>query len=559
MNKKIMKSNRQLLIFLLSVSVFSLNAQLLQEAMLKTENERFEEAGIILKALCTKEPGSGENWFYYGENFFKQAALDDFKTQDADSAMKMYQKGFDVNPTNPLPYIGMGKINLLQGKEKEANANFYKASTLIDPKKPNPSYQLRLAEAHIAVPKFKNADEAIKILNGMMKTDSKNPEVHVLMGDALFAKNIGDQGMTVKSYDKAFELDKKLCKAILKKGIIYKLAHNEKLGLQYFQEALKVDSTFAPAYRVMAELYHDFGKNERALENMKKYVKFNPSEAAKKRLVEFKFVLKAYKEVIPMILDLQKNGMVNCYLNRYLGWAYYEAGDKFEKDAYKKGLEALDKFFTCEGPNFSYLPQDYKYRGLLISKAFKDSMPMLENAVAVLKQAIDVGKDANCELWTDIGGLYMKMKKYTDAINAFNTKASCSTGMNGQDYYGVGRAYYFNNDCVNADTAFGSLIKTAPTNAIGYLWRAKANTCLDSKSDKNLAKPWYEKYFDLVKPEDRATPANKSNIIEAADYMAFYYYKQKDKEKLKSFVDVIQLLDPTNKKISLYNKFYNGK
>lgn len=66
-----------------------------------------------------------------------------------------------------------------------------------------------------------------------------------------------------------------------KKGIIYKLAHNEKLGLQYFQEALKVDSTFAPAYRVMAELYHDFGKNERALENMKKYVKFNPSEAAK--------------------------------------------------------------------------------------------------------------------------------------------------------------------------------------------------------------------------------------------------------------------------------------
>lgn len=79
---------------------------------------------------------------------------------------------------------------------------------MIDPKKPNPSYQLRLAEAHIAVPKFKNADEAIKILNGMMKTDSKNPEVHVLMGDALFAKNIGDQGMTVKSYDKAFELDK---------------------------------------------------------------------------------------------------------------------------------------------------------------------------------------------------------------------------------------------------------------------------------------------------------------------------------------------------------------
>lgn len=94
--------------------------------MLKTENERYEEAGIILKALCNKEPGSGENWFYYGENFFKQAALDDFKTQDADSAMKMYQKGFDVNPTNPLPYIGMGKINLLQEKKKKRTQIFIK-------------------------------------------------------------------------------------------------------------------------------------------------------------------------------------------------------------------------------------------------------------------------------------------------------------------------------------------------------------------------------------------------------------------------------------------------
>ena len=336
------------------------------------------------------------------------------------------------------------------------------------------------------------------------------------------------------------------------------MARNEKLGLQYFQEALKVDSTFAPAYRVMAELYHDFGKDARALENMQKYVKFNSSDGAKKRLVEFMFVMKMYKEVIPMILELQKNGMKNCYLYRYLGWSYFEAGEKFEKDAYKKGMESMDNFFSCFGPEFKYLPQDYKYKGLLISKAFKDSVPMLEKSIAELKRAIEIDKDANCDLYTDMGIIYIKMKKFTDAIASFKMKTGCPGGMNGNDYFHMGRALVNGpQDYVAADTAFGSLIKIAPTNPKGYIWRAKVNTYLDPKSEKALAKQWYEKYFDMIKPEERAN--NKADVLEATEYLAFYWYKQKDKEKLRSFVDVIQLLDPTSKKITEYKKYLDGK
>ena len=68
-----------------SASVLQMaNAQNLQEAITKTENERFDLAGAEFRQLISKEPSKGENYFYYGENFFKN--------NNPDSALIMYKK-----------------------------------------------------------------------------------------------------------------------------------------------------------------------------------------------------------------------------------------------------------------------------------------------------------------------------------------------------------------------------------------------------------------------------------------------------------------------------------
>jgi hypothetical protein len=555
-----MKTKHTILGLLFGAALITANGQTLQEAISKTDNERFEEAINSYKSLTTKEPNNGEYWFYFGESYFKRASLDDFLTGDVDSAMTMYKKGFDINSTNPLPYIGIGKILLIRGNEKEANSNFYKASTLIDPKKPNPSHQLRLADAYLSVPKYRNPDEALKILDVLMKTDGKNPEVHIVRGDALFYKNSGNAGDAVKSYEKAFELDKKSCRAILKQGKIYKMARNEKLGLEYYQRAIKVDSLFAPAYREIAELYHQFGYDAKALENYKKYVQFNNSDGAKKRLVEFMFLMKMYKEVIPMILDLQAKGMKSCYMWRYLGYSYYEAGEKFEKDAYKKGYDAIDKFFTCAGADFKYFPSDYKYKGLLISKAYKDSLPMMNMAISELKKAIDIDKDANCDLWGDIGAIYIKMDKYAESIEAYKNKAACPNGLKGQDFYNFGRAYYFNKDYVMADTTFKMLVKAVPGNPLGSFWVFRAEQMLDQKNEKWLAKTAAENYYSAIKPEDRTAPANKANLSEALDYLINESINgSKNNDKAKEYLDQLQKIDPKYSKIPGFKKLLGIK
>ena len=52
------------------------NAQTLKEAVVKTDNERFESAASDYRALIAKEPTKGDNYFYFGENYFRKGDLD---------------------------------------------------------------------------------------------------------------------------------------------------------------------------------------------------------------------------------------------------------------------------------------------------------------------------------------------------------------------------------------------------------------------------------------------------------------------------------------------------
>src|ERR1700749_5307636 len=89
-----------------SASIFQLaNAQNLQDAITKTENERFDLAAADFRQLIAKDPAKGDNYFYYGENFFKN--------NNPDSALIIYKKGADAQPTNALNFFGIGKELLL--------------------------------------------------------------------------------------------------------------------------------------------------------------------------------------------------------------------------------------------------------------------------------------------------------------------------------------------------------------------------------------------------------------------------------------------------------------
>jgi tetratricopeptide (TPR) repeat protein len=534
---------------LLSAGLFLANisfAQTLQDAIKKSENERYQAAGVEFKGLIAAESTKGDNYFYYGENFFNNG--------DLDSANMFYQKGVDLNATYPLNYVGLGKVLWYNGKSAEAKTQFFKAATLGGNK--NTEVMRKTAEAYINSDN-KNLDEAITLLNAAIKIDPKNAENHLLMGDALLEKNPTEGGPAIKEYDKFTELNPKSPKGILRAGKLYQRGRNYQLALDLYKKAQELDPNYAPAYREKAELYHLAGQKANAVESYKKYLELNNSDEARERYAGFLLNNKQYAEAITEIESLQKGGASSLYLDRYLGYAYAEVGNKADADAYKKGLNAISHFFekSSKVSKFKYLGTDYMYKGILLAKTGQDSV-----GVAEMEKAITVDPKLDGEITALIASTWMKARNYDKAIEAYLRKAGNDPkNLTGQDYFELGRAYYFGpKDFVKSDSAFSKLTQAIPTFATGYFWRGKANVQQDPKNEKWLAKPHYEKGLELVKPEERAG-SNKTNVIEACEYLGYYNLTVKDNAKAKEYFTIIKDLDPNNKKQIDFFKSPQGK
>lgn len=531
-------------------------AQTLQEAIAKTENERYQAAAADFRALISKEATKGDNYFYYGENFFKSG--------DLDSANIYYQKGAEVNATYPLNYVGLGKVLWYKGKTADAKTQLFKAATLGANK--NAEVMRKTAEIYIDADN-KNLDEAITLLNAAIKLEPKNAENHLLMGDALLEKNPTEGGPAVKEYDKFTELSPKSPKGILRAGKLYQRGRNYQLALDLYKKAEGIDATYAPAYREKAELYHLAGQKANAVESYRKYLELNNSDEARERYAGFLVNNKQYAEAIAETEKIQAAGNTNKFLDRYLGYSYAELGNKTDTAAYTKGLKAMNRFFEKAGTGFKYNAMDYKYRGLLLSRTGKDSLGIIE-----MEKAASLDPKMGNDITREIAKSYMKSKKYMKVIDTYKKiENGDPANLTGQDFYEMGRAYYYEGGnkqrekkdaeaialFVQADTCFSKLTQKSPTYATGYLWRAKANVQQDLKNEKWLAKPFYEQFLSLVKPEERA--ANKNGVIEASEYLGYHYLTVKDYTKAKEYFGIIRDLDPNNKKQVDFFKSPQGK
>jgi tetratricopeptide (TPR) repeat protein len=541
-------------------------SQTLDQVLIKTDNERFADAASDFLVLIKKEPAKGEYYFYSGENYFKRG--------DIDSANIYYSKGVEVNATNPLNYVGLGKVLLAKNNVAEAKTQFFKAASVGQNK--NAEVMRRTSEAWLATSN-KNADEAINQANLAIKLEPKNAENYILLGDAQLEKTPADGGPAIKSYKIATSLNPKSPKGILREGQLYQRGRNYQLALDKYKEAEAIDATYAPAYREKAELFYLVNQLNKSIENWKKYLELNNSNDARYMFLNALFRNKQYNDVVNEGETLRKNGFSNYTIERLMGYAYYEMGNKTDTAAFTKGFKSINKFFELTTPiaNFKYLPTDYKYKGLLLSKTGKDSLGIIEMEKAV---ALDptYAKDA----YSDIAGIYYKNKRYAKVSSYIEKKQTIdATSLNNTDYFNLGRAYYNTalplfNEAMNskdakvktaketealpylikADTAFAGLVRKNPSWVTAYIWRGRTNSLTEillKKEKEGMAKVHYEKVLSMVKPEEKTT-TYKKETIEALEYLGSYYVSINDKAKADEIFNQLKEIDPNNPKVKNY-------
>lgn len=508
-------------------------AQSLQQANAKTENERYREALNDFKKLVAADPINGETYFYYGDCYFEMEELD--------SAKMMWKKGYEVDKLRAMPLVGYGRVLWLDGKKTEAQAEFTKALLLAKKDKLKKAEVIRgIAEIYIEAP-TKNLDEALIMLEEAILKDPTNEDNYLLKGDALYARNSSDASEALKAYNQVLVINPKSPRGIVRKALIYQRAKNEEEANKMYNEAKAIDPTYAPAYRLNAELYMMFGKNKKAIENWEKYLELNNNLDSRYRYVNALYSAKQWCEMIPQLDILVQGGIKNFFIERFYTFAFNDCNsDSLSLD---KALAASDRFFAIV-PQDKINYQDYKVRGTILQKKGQDSL-----AILAFEKAAAMNESGYKELSNDLIKMYTKNKMYEKLITAYEVRRQKNGKLLAQEQFELGKAYYFGRaDYKSADSIFAVVIKNDSTYTPAYLFRARSNYKMDTNNEKWMAFPYYLKVSELIKPEDRNQAAKKASILESLRYLADYYQRSEKKDLLiaKSYFEQILQIEPND-------------
>lgn len=559
----------------------SVFAQSLADAKKAIDAEQYQKAKSMLKNLVTTQPTKDENFFYLGWVYIKQ----DYP----DSAKALFQKGLAVNPQSALNHAGLGVAARLDKDQAGATNNFNQAVTLAgkDSKPyvyigkgyllPDANGKVLPADATAALNILTkgNAASAVKSKDKNATPSSNDPELFITMGEADRILLKSNDAYT--NFSTALTLDPKSPAANVALGVLWKYADNFEDAEKQFQAALAIDPNYGPAYREWAETDLRWAtsvpakasvKVKEAADQYKKYISLTDySSESQMRYADFLINAGDYQTLQQVAAELSKSANINLKAYRYLGYSAYENKD------YPAGLTAMNTWITKADPK-RVIPRDYLYLGRLQIASGQDSL-----GIQSLHKALELDS-TQVDVYLEIAKSDFAKKKYKEAGEAYDMYAAKSRNAKLIDHFYAGFSYYFGFTVegaksvkdpkaprtdsallVKADSAFSYVIQKAPTTADAYLYRARIADLreTDRNSIKGLAKPYYEKFVEVVVAKGSPDDRTKTNLIEAYDYLGNYAeLKEKDDAKAAENFNKAKELDPNNRQALDYFKRKGG-
>jgi tetratricopeptide (TPR) repeat protein len=535
--------------FMFVFSACFLPAQDLQTAIKFYKSEQFEASGLVFKKLLAESPNDGDIYYYYGIRFLREFQADTINTsfkEMADSAKMMFELGAEKDKQNPLNFIGLGGIALFMDDVPKAEEYFNKVTSLL-PSKANKSIVMsperqcivnyNMAEAYIRAG-VNDTSKVFPLLRKAEKLNKKDPQLYIVYGDAyIFLLNDGSKA--IANYNIAQGLDPKSPEAKLRVGQLWMRARNYPDALTTYKEVVKIDSTFAPAYRELGYLYSRANRNDDAQANYKKFLTLSANNtAARKQYVNTLIELKKYPEAITELKEIIRVDTMDNDVNRALAYCYFETGQ------YEDGLLYSKKFFKRAKPE-KVRAADYAYLGRLLAKTKQDSL-----AHEMLVKAFELDS-TKADLLSEAAMSLNRIKRYDKALEIYKLKIMVGKANTG-DWYNMGKVYYNLQEWGKVDTTLAYYNTIMPDHIAGYQWRARALVNMDPDTKLGLAKPVFEMLIEKATPD---SVKYSKELIESYGYLAYYYLLQfnatKDQENGKKALEYsykILWLDPNNEK-----------
>lgn len=508
-------------------------AQSIDEGKKFLNYERYTSAQNVFSKLLAANPNDVEAAYWMGQTYLQNA-----DNIDTSAAKALYQKTLQANPNNPLLIVGMGEIDLLEGRKEDARNKFETAISLTK-KKELPEILTAVGRANVDV-KSGDATYAIDKLNQAAEKDKKSAEIQLELGDA-YRKMIDGANATI-AYQNALSLDPKSARASFMIGRIYETQGygQEPIYMKYYNAAIAEDPNFAPVYYWLYNYYYQRDVNK-ARDYLNKYIAVaDPNSKNCYAEASLLFVSKLYTDAISKAdACISSSGAAKPFPNLYglKAYSYDKLGDSLNAKKY------FDEFFSKVNPD-KIGPKDYAtYGKILLKFPGNDSLASVYIDKAITLDTVPANK---LDYIRSTAESLIAAQKYNDAGKWYAKILNLKQDYGKVDLYYAGYNYYRGGNYQASDSIFGLYQQKYPEDIFGWYMGARAKEGIDSTGANGLAMPDYQKVISIADTSAEKDKV-KADEITAYRYMVAYYYNVKhDKQATIDWNKKILVLDPTD-------------
>jgi Flp pilus assembly protein TadD len=502
--------------------------------------ERYTSAQNVFSKLVAADPNNVEAAYWLGQTY-----LENPDSTDVNAAKALYQKTLQAHPNEPLMIVGMGEIDLMQGRKEDAR-NKFETALNIPKKKDLPQIQIAVGRANVDA-KSGDLVYAITNLNNALDKEKKSPDAYVLLGDA-YRKMIDGANATT-SYQRALDIDPKDARADFMIGRIFETQGygQEPIYMKYYDAAIAADPNFAPVYYWLYQYYYQRDVNK-SRDYLSKYIAVaDPEPKNCYYQASILYASKLYNDAITKANECITQGGTNPYPNLYglKAYSYDKLGDSISAKA------NFEQFFAKVNPD-KIGPNDYAtYGKVLLKVPGSDSMQTIKNdslATVYIEKgiAIDTVLSDKLDIIKTTAQSLIDAKNYAQAGKWYTKILSLKPDYGKVDLYYAGYNDYRGGNYSGSDSIFNLYTQKYPEDIFGWYMQAHAQEGIDSTETQGLAKPSYEKVIAIA---DTTSDKSKvqANAITAYRYMVAYYYNIKHiKDSAIYYNSKILSLDPND-------------
>ncbi len=299
--------------------------------------------------------------------------------------------------------LAMGKAAYEKGDFAGAIKSFKEA---IKDDKKNPQGYLWLGATYL---KADSLDEAIGVLVQARELDPQNPKVYELLGDVYIAQRVPAAG--IDQYRKVLEFDKGNPSVWLKIGETSRKARQYNEAAEAYINVLLIDSANLVAHRELAIIYMRAKQYQKALPLYRDLVKVQPDSLQYKiSYVKILYETKYYAELILIAEQVIEKDPSQTDIQNYLAEAYAVTGQS----------GPADSAFSQLNPD-SLTAKDYIRWGKV-----QRMLEKYDGAIDKYERAYRMDSTLT-DIYYDLGTLYMKKKRYAEAVTMFDKKIEVDT------------------------------------------------------------------------------------------------------------------------------------